>query len=232
MQTEVRVTPDQLVFFQLGFVRINATIVFSWAVMAILILASWLITRRLSTDPKVSRWQTLLEMMVGFIRQEIREVTQQRDVRFLFFLGSLFLFIAMSNLLTILPWYEPPTSSLNTTGALAVCVFFAVPIFGIMKKGITGYFKRYITPTPFMLPFNIISDLSRTLALAVRLFGNIMSGSLIVAILISVVPLFVPIVMRVLGLLIGLIQAYIFAILSAVYIGSATRRQLGEEQNG
>ncbi len=103
MQTEVRVTPDQLVFFQLGFVRINATIVFSWAVMAILILASWLITRRLSTDPKVSRWQTLLEMMVGFIRQEIREVTQQRDVRFLFFLGSLFLFIAMSNLLTICP---------------------------------------------------------------------------------------------------------------------------------
>ncbi len=100
-----------------------------------------------------------------------------------------------------------------------------------MKKGITGYFKRYITPTPFMLPFNIISDLSRTLALAVRLFGNIMSGSLIVAILISVVPLFVPIVMRVLGLLIGLIQAYIFTILAAVYIGSATRRQLGEEQN-
>ncbi|MEJ2004939.1 MAG: F0F1 ATP synthase subunit A, partial [Cyclobacteriaceae bacterium] len=110
-----------------------------------------------------------------------------------------------------------------TTAALAICVFLAVPLFGIMETGLAGYLKTYIEPTFFMLPFNIISELSRTLALAVRLFGNMMSGGLIVSILLSIAPLFFPVMMTVLGLITGVIQAYIFSILATVYIAAATR---------
>ena len=109
-----------------------------------------------------------------------------------------------------------------TTAALATCVFLAVPLYGIATRGLGGYLRLYIQPSPFMLPFNIIGELSRTLALAVRLFGNIMSGEMIIAILLSIVPLFFPVIMQLLGMLVGVIQAYIFAVLATVYIGSAT----------
>ena len=149
---------------------------------------------------------------------------QQPD-RYLPFLGTLFLFIAVSNLLAIVPGYSPPTGSLSTTAALAICVFLAVPVYGIAQNGFIGYLKHYSQPTVFMIPFHIINELSRTLSMAVRLFGNIMSGSMILGILLSITPLFVPIVMQVLGMLIGLVQAYIFAVLATVYIASATRLQ-------
>ena len=122
----------------------------------------------------------------------------------------------------IFPGYEPPTSSLSTTAALALCVFLATPIFGIAENGVLQYLKTFIEPTFIMLPFNIISEISRTLALAVRLFGNIMSGGLIVTILLSIAPLFFPVLMTVLGLITGIIQAYIFSILATVYIAAAT----------
>ncbi|MDH6098517.1 F0F1 ATP synthase subunit A [Anabaenopsis sp. FSS-46] len=153
----------------------------------------------------------------------MREVSQQEPNQYLPFVGTLFLFIALANILTIFPGYQVPTGSLSTTAALALSVFVAVPLFGILNRGLLGYLRNYIQPTPLMLPFNIISEFSRTLALAVRLFGNIMSGSMLVAILVSLVPLFFPIIIRLLGLLIGIIQAYIFAILAMVYIASATR---------
>ncbi|MEN4098415.1 MAG: F0F1 ATP synthase subunit A, partial [Anaerolineaceae bacterium] len=116
-----------------------------------------------------------------------------------------------------------PTGSLSTTAAIALCVFLAVPIFGISDRGVVDYFKQYIEPTPIMLPFNILGELSRTLSLAVRLFGNIMSGTMIGAILLSLVPLFVPIIMQLMGLLVGVIQAYIFTVLAMVFISSAMR---------
>jgi len=158
------------------------------------------------------------------MRSQIREVTEQDPDRYLPFVGSLFLFISVSNLLEIVPGYRAPTGSINTTAALALVVFFAVPVFGIAEQGLLGYLRHYAQPTPLMLPFNIIGELSRTLALAVRLFGNIMSGSLVVAVLVAIVPIFVPVVMEALGLLIGQVQAYIFAVLATVYIGAATRR--------
>jgi len=133
----------------------------------------------------------------------------------------LFLFIATSNLCIILPWYEPPTGSLSTTAALAICVFLAVPYFGIQKSGIVGYLKTYIKPVFIMLPFHVIGEMTRTLALAVRLFGNIMSGGMIVAVLLSITPFVFPAVMNVLGLLTGLVQAYIFSVLATVYIAAA-----------
>jgi F-type H+-transporting ATPase subunit a len=139
------------------------------------------------------------------------------------FIGTIFVFIAVSNILMIVPGYLAPTGSLSTAAALALLVFFAVPVYGIAQGGLGRYLRRYIHPTPFMLPFNIIGELSRTLALAVRLFGNVMSGAKTVAILVAVAPLFFPILMQILGLLTGLVQAYIFAILAMVYIGSANR---------
>ncbi|MDA3832725.1 MAG: F0F1 ATP synthase subunit A, partial [Spirochaetales bacterium] len=133
-----------------------------------------------------------------------------------------FLFIALSNLLSIFPGYKPPTGSLSTTAGLAVCVFVAVPLYGIAQNGLS-YFKQYTKPSILMLPFNIIGEVSRTIALAMRLFGNIMSGTIIAAILLSIAPLIFPIIMQALGLLIGLIQAYIFAILAMVYIAAGSR---------
>ena len=125
-------------------------------------------------------------------------------------------------LCTVIPGFKPPTGSLSTTAALALCVFVAVPLFGIGEQGLGGYLKTYTKPTIIMLPFNIISELSRTLALAVRLFGNMMSGVMIVGILLTITPFLFPIMMTMLGLLTGMVQAYIFSILAAVYIAAAT----------
>ena len=225
----MRISPDAVVFFQWGPVSLNATILFTWCVMGLMALGSWLITRRLSAETRLSRWQNLIEVLVTGMRDEIREITGQAPGRYLSFVGTLFLFIAVSNLLSIVPGYEPPTGSLSTTAALAGCVFVAVPLYGIAQQGLS-YFGQYTKPSVFMLPFNIMGELSRTLALAVRLFGNVMSGTMIVAILLALTPLVFPIIMQAFGLLTGLIQAYIFAILAMVYIAAATRvhRQNGE----
>ncbi len=217
------INPDEIILFEWGPVVINATILFTWVVMLVLTLGSWLVTRRLTGAGRLSRWQNLLEVLVTGIRDQIREVSRQDPGPYLAFVGTLFIFIAVSTVLGIVPGYIPPTSSLSTTAALAICVFVAVPVFGIAQRGIMDYLGQYVRPTVLMLPFNIIGELSRTLALAVRLYGNMMSGTIIVAILLTVVPLFFPVVMQALGLLTGLIQAYIFAILAMVYIASASR---------
>lgn len=214
--------PDEMIFWQYGFVHINATLAFTWLVMGLLVVLSACITRNLSTDSGISPWQNLLEVLITNIRDQIRDVSQQEPERYLPFIGSLFLFIAVSNLLVIIPGFRPPTGSLSTTTALAICVFVAVPMFGIGECGLLAYLRQYLHPTMFMLPFNIIGELSRTLALAVRLYGNIMSGTVIVAIFLSFAPFFFPILMQLLGLLTGMIQAYIFAVLAMVYIASAT----------
>jgi len=221
----MEISPDSWVLYEWRGLRLNATIVFTWGVMALLVLLSWGITARLSEGETVSRWQVMLEVVVTTIRDQIDEVGAATPERYLPFIGTLFLFIATANLLTILPGYQPPTGSLSTTAALAICVLIAVPLFSITRRGLRGYLKSYLQPSPFMLPFNLISELSRTIALAVRLYGNVMSGTVIVGILISVAPFFFPILMQLLGLLTGLIQAYIFAILAMVYIASASRTQ-------
>jgi F-type H+-transporting ATPase subunit a len=224
-----QISPDAVILWKWGFFSINLTMVFTWAIMALLVLVSWLVTRNLSTGTKISRWQNLLEVFVEAMRNQIRDVSQSDPGPYLPFIGTMFLFIAVSNFLTMIPGYVPPTGSLSTTAALAICVFIAVPAFGILEQGLGGYLKHYFRPTVFMLPFHVIGELSRTLALAVRLFGNIMSGTKIVAILLAITPLLFPIVMQALGLLTGLIQAYIFAILAMVYIVSGTRARKEKE---
>jgi F-type H+-transporting ATPase subunit a len=219
----MHLTPDQVVLWQHGFAKLNSTIVTTWVLMLVLVTGSWLVTRKLSTGLKISQSQNLLEIIVGSVKQQIQEVGLEQPTKYLSFLGTLFLFIALSNLCTVLPYYEPPTGSLSTTAALAISVFIAVPVFGIVEGGVREYLKTYLEPTWLMLPFNIISELTRTLALAVRLFGNIMSGTMIIAILLSITPLIFPIFMTLLGLLTGMVQAYIFSILATVYIAAATR---------
>jgi F-type H+-transporting ATPase subunit a len=225
-----QITPDQVVFWKWGFLSLNATIIFTWGIMAFLTLGSWLITRSLSSGEELSRWQNLLEILVSGMQDQIREITQQTPKPFLPFAGTLFVFIFTCNAFTVLPGYVPPTASLSTTAGLAICVFAAVPLYGILKRGLGGYLKQYVKPTPLMLPFNVIGELSRTLALAVRLFGNLMSGTKIAGILIAITPFLFPVVMQALGLLTGVIQAYIFAVLAMVYIGSAARVQEKERE--
>jgi F-type H+-transporting ATPase subunit a len=218
----VNLTSDQSIFWQYGFVKLNGTIVTTWMLMIALSLGAKLITRKLTTDGEVSRWQAALEIIVTGINTQIEEVGLSHPERYLGFLGTLFLFVATASVCTVIPGYTPPTGSLSTTAALALCVFVAVPLFGMREQGFLGYLKTYVEPTPIMLPFNIISELSRTLALAVRLFGNMMSGAMIIAILLTITPFLFPIVMTALGLLTGMVQAYIFSILAAVYIAAAT----------
>lgn len=215
-------TPDQIIMFTAFGIPINATIFYTWVVMGFLVVASVIITWNLRPDVPPNRWRTALEVIVQGIQRQIAEIAQKPSRPLLYFAGTLFLYVAMSNLLLVVPGFEPPTSSLSTTTALAISVLIAVPMFGISSRGLGGYLKTYIEPSFIMLPFNIISEFSRGISLAIRLYGNIMSGAVIAAILLSVAPFFFPVVMDVLGLLTGIIQAYIFAILATVYISSAT----------
>ena len=217
----MRLGPDQWIFWQHGLVKLDATIAFTWALMLALTLCAWLVTRRLSTSHERSRWQNVLEIVVTGIAAQIADVGLRSPRTYLPFVGTLFLFVAASALATVVPGFEPPTGSLSTTAALAICVFVAVPFYGIRGRGLRGYLRTYLDPTPMMLPFNIISELSRTLALAVRLFGNMMSGAMILGILLTITPFLFPIVMTALGLLTGMVQAYIFSILATVYLAAA-----------
>jgi len=219
----MRLSPDELVLWQHGFFKLNETIVTTWGLMLVLALGAKLITRKLTTGVSISRWQSALEIIVTAIQKQIQEAGLRGPEKYLGFLGTLFLFIAFSNLCTIFPGYEPPTGSLSSTAALAICVFVAAPLFGIAEQGLGGYLKSYVKPSFLMLPFHIISELSRTLALAIRLFGNIMSGTIILGILLTITPFIFPIVMSALGLLTGMVQAYIFSVLATVYIAAATR---------
>ena len=219
----MNISPDQIVYWKYGFIEINSTIVTTWVLMFILVAASIFINRKLSLGLGRTRWQNVLEIIVTAIIKQLKEVGIDHPRRYIGFLGTLFIFLAISSAFTIIPGYESPTSSLSTTTALALCVFVVIPIYGIGAKGFGGYLRSYIEPTIIMLPFNIIGEFSRTLALAIRLFGNMMSGTMIVAVLLSIAPLLFPILMIALGLLTGMVQAYIFSILAAVYTAAAIR---------
>ncbi|HNZ10477.1 MAG: ATP synthase subunit a [Deltaproteobacteria bacterium ADurb.Bin151] len=216
-----QISPDQVILWSWGFVTINATILYTWLVMAILVGGSILVTRNLSSEINASRWQHFLEVIISVVRGEIGEMTRKGADHYIPLIGTLFLFICTSNVLAVVPGYVAPTSSMTTTAALATCVFIAVPYYGISRNGVFHYVKEYFQPNFIFFPFHVMGELSRTLALTVRLFGNIMSHEKVIGILLAVTPFLFPVVMQILGLLIGVIQAYIFAILSMVYIASA-----------
>ena len=222
-------SPDQFILIDWGWGRLNATILFTWLEMILLTAGSWLITRKLANETLGCRPQQLLEVLIDGIAGQIGKITGQRPEPFLPFIGTLFLFILVSNLLSVVPFYQPPTASLSTTVALALCVFVAVPVFGLATRSVGSYLRQYLQPSLFMLPFNILGDLSRILALAVRLYGNVMSGTIIGFVLLLIVPLFLPVIMDAFGLFTGAIQAYIFALLAMVYIASVLEKDSGEQ---
>lgn len=217
----MQLTPDNKIIFHLGSWPVNATIVNTWIVMALLVGISILVTRNLRADKAPGRWRSALELIVTMIQGQIEEVTRSGARHVLYFAGTLFLFIALANVLTVIPGFDTPTSSLSTTVALTISVLVAIPMFGISNGGLRQYLRTFIEPSMIMLPFNIIGEFSRGISLAIRLYGNVMSGAVIAAILLSIAPFFFPVVMDMLGLLTGFIQAYIFAILATVYISSA-----------
>lgn len=217
----MQLTPDATVYYSLGWFNVNATLVFTWLVMALLVLMSWLATRNLRPDQPPSRWRNMLEQIVLLIEKQVAEVSSEAVRPVTYFAGTLFLFIALSNLLTIVPGFKAPTGSLSTTVALTIAVLVAVPVFSLAHKGAGHYLKQFLQPSWVLLPFNLLGEMSKGVSLSIRLYGNIMSGAVIAAILLSIAPFFFPVVMELLGLITGLIQAYIFAILATVYIASA-----------
>jgi len=217
------ITPDSIILWKYGIIKLNATILITWMVMFILAVGSWLISRRMKEGNISSRVETLLEIIVGFVYRNLKEIGLRKPEKYIGFIGTLFIFIGFCGLLTIIPGYIPPTGSLSTTAALAISVFIAVPLYAIQEKGFIGFLKNYLHPFFIFLPFNIIADFTRTLALAIRLFGNMMSGTLIIGIIISLSPLFFPVLLHILDLITSLVQAYIFTVLSSVYIAAATR---------
>lgn len=227
----MHLSSDEIVFTSWKWITLNATIVYTWVIITVLVILSYSVTSHLKQFSHRTRGQNFLEMLILLIETQLKEAGLQSSRTYIPFIGTLFLFIAFANLLTIVPIYEPPTSSLSTTAALALSIFFAVPYFGIRRKGFVGYLKTYLEPSFIMLPFNIISELTRTLALAVRLFGNMMSGVMILAILLSIAPIFFPIMMIALGLLTGMVQAYIFSILATVFIAAAVQIDNEKREN-
>lgn len=203
--------------FHVGPVPVTVVVVTTWAIMAVMTVASWLGTRRAAGG----RWQATLEVVVETLRDQITDVIGAKAARYLPLLGTLFLFIAVSNLSAMVPGTSPPTAHLETDAALAIVVFFSVHIYGIAAHGLRGYLAGFTRPNVLLLPFNLIGEVTRTFSLMVRLFGNIMSHEIVLGLLLVLAGLIVPIPLMVLAIVIGVIQAYIFTVLATVFIGAA-----------
>lgn len=217
----MQLTPDAVIVLDLGWLRLNATIVNTWIVMAVLVGVSILATRNLRPDAPPGRWRNILEILVKLIEEQIGAVARHNVHRVMYIAGTLFLFIAASTLVGVIPGFRSPAGSLSTTVALTVAVLLAVPAFGVAHGGLAQYLRKFAQPTVLVLPFNVIGELSKAVSLSIRLYGNVMSGAVVAAILLGIAPFFFPVVMSLFGLLAGVIQAYIFATLAAVYISSA-----------
>jgi F-type H+-transporting ATPase subunit a len=207
------------VLFHLGPVAITRPVVTTWAIIAVLGLTSWFMSRRLTLRP--DRRQAVVELIVTGIVSQIDEVIRKDPRPFLPLIGTLFIFLVAANVSGVLPGVEAPTSKLETPAALALIVFIAVHFFGMRARGLFGYLASFARPKLIMLPLNIISEVTRTFSLMVRLFGNVMSGEFLIALVVALAGLFVPIPLMALEILIGLIQAYIFTVLATVFIGAA-----------
>jgi F-type H+-transporting ATPase subunit a len=213
---------DETVMLWIGAVPVTGTVITSLATSLVLVGIALALRRALRRSPDGAP-AALALLTVEWLDRLVRDVAGRPEPRLVTLSGSLFLFIAACNLSGQLPGVRPPTASLATTSALAVIVFLAVPMAGIRVQGVRGYLRGYLHPNPLLAPLHVISELSRTLALSMRLFGNMMSGHLIVVLLVSLTGIFVPIPLMALDVLIGLLQAYIFAILATVYVGAAIR---------
>jgi F-type H+-transporting ATPase subunit a len=214
------VTPE--VLLRLGPVVVTSTVLYSLIASGLLIAFALLVRFGLRGE-RQSGWQVAAEFLVEHLEGIMRDLFGTNPRPYTPLIVTLALFIGVCNLLGLVPGLRSPTGDFSTTAALAVLVFFAVPFYGIRAKGVRGYLGHYLEPTPILLPLEIVTEFSRTLALAVRLFGNIASEELVIAVLLSLAGLLVPVPMMMLAVLTGVIQAYIFAVLSVVYLSAGVR---------
>jgi F-type H+-transporting ATPase subunit a len=215
-----------VVLFHVGPLQVTQPVVTTWAIMAVLAAGSWALTRRLRPEP--SRRQAILELLVTGIESQIEEVVR-RDARPLLpLLGTLFIFLLVANVSGVLPGVQAPTGRIETPAALALIVFFSVHGFGVRARGLLGYLGSFAQPKLIMLPLNLLSEVTRTFSLMVRLFGNIMSGEFLIALLLALAGLLVPVPLMALELLVGVVQAYIFSVLATVFIGAAVGDESAE----
>lgn len=207
------------VLFHIGRVPISEAVVVTWAIMAVLAIGSAIAIRNLAIRPGVG--QVLLEILVTKISEQIEDAIKRPAAPLLPLVATLFIFLLVANLSMQLPGVAAPTARLETAAALALIVFVAAHVYGIRARGLKVYLAHYVKPNPLLLPLNILSELTRTLSLMVRLFGNIMSHELIVGLLLAIAGLLIPIPIMALGILIGLVQAYIFTVLATIFLGAA-----------
>lgn len=206
------------ILFHLGPVPISRAVVTTWLIIAVLALVCWFGTRARARGGFLA---ATLEIIVEALEEQIRAILQRDAWSYMPLLGTLFLFIVTANLTAVIPGLKPPTGRIETPAALGLIVFFSIHVAGLHERGLLGYLGRFLHPSPFLLPLNILAEFTRILSLMVRLFGNMMSHEIVVAIIISLAGLVVPVPFMVLGVLVGVIQAYIFTILATVYIGAA-----------
>jgi F-type H+-transporting ATPase subunit a len=212
------------VVFRLGPLAVTSTVVTTWGIMLLLTVCAWLATRRLALDP--GPLQTALEGAVLAIDDAIRAVLPGHVDLILPFVGTLWIYILVANLTGIVPGLASPTGGLSVTAGLALLVFLSVHWFGIRSEGFRRYLRHYVSPMPIMLPFHVISELSRTVALAVRLFGNIMSLEMVALLVLLVAGALVPVPVLMLHVVEALVQAYVFGMLALVYISGGMQTQL------
>lgn len=214
------------ILFHLGPVAITRPVVTTWFIMLALACICGLATRRLKLHPegRGATVQVVVELLVAGIAQQIEDIIGNKARPFLPLVGTLFIFLVTANLSGLLPEVEAPTSKLETPAAMALVVFASVHYFGVRARGLLGYLASFAEPKLIMLPFNIIAQVTRTFSLMVRLFGNVMSGEFMIALVLGLAGLFVPIPLMLLEIVIGTIQAYIFTVLATVFIGAAVGR--------
>lgn len=210
---------SSVVLFHIGPVSITRPVVTTWAIMLLLAIGSWAVTRRLGAKPDPR--QAAFEAIVTGVLGQLQDVIGKDARPFLPLLGTLFLFLVTANLSGVLPGVEAPTGKIETPAALALIVFCAVHYFGVRAHGALGYLASFAQPKLIMLPLNLVSEVTRTFSLMVRLFGNVMSGEFVIALVLGLSGLFVPIPLMALEILVGVVQAYIFTVLATVFIGAA-----------
>jgi F-type H+-transporting ATPase subunit a len=209
---------ESVALFYLGPVPVTQAILTTWAIMVILVLGSFMLTRRLSAVP--DRRQAALELVVATMDTQIRQTSGVAPAPYRSFIGTVFLFILIANWSSLIPGVTPPTAQLETDAALAALVFASVIWFGVRGAGVGGYLKSFATPNVIMIPLNMLESVTRVFSMFVRLFGNVMSGVFVIGIVASLAGLLVPIPLMALDLLTGLVQAYIFAVMAMVFISS------------
>jgi F-type H+-transporting ATPase subunit a len=220
-----------LPIFELGPVQLTTTVFTTWVVIALIGCFAWLATRRLQMRP--GRLQTMVEAIVTIIEESVRDIAPQHYQQIMPFIGSLWVFLVIANLIGLIPGMHSPTRDLSATAAIAFLVFLSVHWYGIRIQGFRNYLLHYLKPSPILLPFNLISEVTRTIALAVRLFGNMMSLEMVALLILMVAGFLVPIPILMLHIVEALVQAYIFGMLALIYVaGGLQSQQLRQQKHG